>query len=126
MYKNLEQLLAARELTEVPLTIEAIREAMNKDREELVTDGNSEFVRRFDDLRKCTDIQCSSGNYDCNEYMYGMANGLILALHIMQGSLDTNVPYMEKPAKWIDSNTSATPVSGTQRKLGDGTAAHVR
>jgi len=43
------------------------------------TAGRNEFTDRLADLTKIKEIQCSKGNYDFNEYMRGMANGLILA-----------------------------------------------
>ena len=39
---------------------------------------------KIERLKNITKIQCSKGNYDYNEYMRGMANGLILALVIME------------------------------------------
>ena len=41
---------------------------------------------RVENLKDITKIQCSPGNYDCDEYMRGMANGLILAVSIMEES----------------------------------------
>ena len=35
-------------------------------------------------LKEAKEIQCSKGNYDQGEYMRGLANGLILAEHIME------------------------------------------
>lgn len=35
--------------------------------------------QRIEDLKKIVDIQCSDGNWNCDEYMRGMANGLLLA-----------------------------------------------
>jgi len=39
---------------------------------------------RINSLRNITDIQCTKGNYTYDDYMRGMANGLILALSIME------------------------------------------
>jgi len=36
-------------------------------------------------LKQLTEIQCSKGNYDYDEYMRGMANGMILAVATMEG-----------------------------------------
>lgn len=41
--------------------------------------------RRVRQLTELTDIQTSKGNFDVNEYMRGLANGLILALATMKG-----------------------------------------
>ena len=44
-------------------------------------------------------VQASNGNYDCNEYMWGLANGLILALSIVTGQMPE---YLDKPERWLD------------------------
>lgn len=49
--------------------------------------------KRLKDLKNICDIQCSEGNFDVNEYMRGMANGLILAVSIFEG---TDPKYIEE------------------------------
>jgi len=44
------------------------------------------------DLRNVTRIACSPGNADANDYLLGMANGLILALAILD---DKEPEYIE-------------------------------
>ena len=41
---------------------------------------------RVEDLKSITKVQCAEGNFDHGEYMRGLANGLILALSVMEGS----------------------------------------
>ncbi|MER8380698.1 hypothetical protein [Mesorhizobium sp. M1399] len=55
-----------------------------------------EVLKRIDDLKKVTDIAVQPGNADADEYMRGMANGLILAVATMDG---TEPAYIEPPAK---------------------------
>ena len=43
----------------------------------------AELERRMANLKDATKVQCQKGNYDTNEYMRGMANGLKLADGIM-------------------------------------------
>lgn len=43
------------------------------------------MTERLKQLENVTKIQCSKGNFDQDEYMRGMANGLILARAIMNG-----------------------------------------
>lgn len=50
-------------------------------------------MTRLENLKSCKNIQCSKGNYDQNEYMRGMANGLILAEAIME---DKEPKYKEE------------------------------
>lgn len=41
------------------------------------------WSQRIDQLIHVMNLQCSEGNWDTSEYMRGLANGLILAYHIM-------------------------------------------
>lgn len=52
-------------------------------------------------LKEITKTQCSKGNYDFDPYMHGMANGLILALSIIE---NTEPEYMEAPNRWLYRN----------------------
>jgi hypothetical protein len=55
--------------------------------------------QRIADLNNVVAIQCSAGNYDVGEYMRGMANGLLLAQHIICGKYGTEVKYLKEPKK---------------------------
>jgi hypothetical protein len=52
----------------------------------LLMKAGFDTLRKIESLKSCTDIATSKGNYDVSDYMLGMANGLILALAIMQGT----------------------------------------
>jgi hypothetical protein len=52
--------------------------------------------RRVDTLDKIVDSATHPGNYDCNEYMLGMANGLLLAQATMW---DRDVKYLTTPTE---------------------------
>lgn len=54
-------------------------------------------------LREVTKTQCSDGNWNANSYMHGMANGMILALAIMD---DVEPEYLDKPEQWEDDKTN--------------------
>ena len=56
-----------------------------------------------DGFRELVEIQCSTGNWNYSPYMYGMANGMILALHIMEGS-EGLVPYLDAPETWLEGS----------------------
>lgn len=43
-----------------------------------------EYSPRIDKLKRITSVALTPGNFDYNEYMCGMANGLILALSVME------------------------------------------
>ena len=43
-----------------------------------------EYQHKSENLINVRDIQCTDGNWGANEYMRGMANGLILAVAIME------------------------------------------
>lgn len=53
-------------------------------------------IEKLDDV---TAIAVSPGNYDCNPYMHGMANGLLLAQAIMK---DKEVAYLDQPGVWLN------------------------
>lgn len=50
-------------------------------------------------LDEVTAMATSVGNYNCNAYMLGMANGLLLAQAIMH---DREVEYLSAPEMWLD------------------------
>ncbi len=57
---------------------------------------NYDIAQRLDDLKSVLEIQCSKGNFDQSEYMRGMANGLILAWHIIREPYGSDVPYLNE------------------------------
>lgn len=68
---------------------------------------NYDIGQRLADLRNIVEIQCSKGNYDTSEYMRGMANGLLLAWHIIREPYGSTVPYFEEPAA-LDAGKGTT------------------
>ena len=52
-------------------------------------------------LRKLLVVQCASGNWDCNPYMHGMANGMILSLSLFD---DKRPEYLNPPEVWLDND----------------------
>jgi len=54
--------------------------------------------QRLEDLRSLTKISSSVGNYDANDYLHGMANGLILALATMENKYGADVGFLSKPS----------------------------
>lgn len=55
--------------------------------------------KALSDLKNCRDIQCSDGNWNYSEYMWGMANGLILAIANIDGK---DPEYLDKPDQWLE------------------------
>ena len=51
-------------------------------------------------LKDLTNLQCSSGNWDYDRYMHGMANGMILALSILT---DKEPIFLERPDEWLSN-----------------------
>lgn len=65
----------------------------NKDQAELTI-----LRKSVETLRDMKDVQCNSGNWNYDEYMHGMANGMIFALSLF----DNKRPeYLEAPDKWL-------------------------
>jgi len=50
------------------------------------------------DLNDVIKIQCSHGNYNYDPYMWGLANGLIMAKSLVTGK---EPEFIEKPRKWL-------------------------
>lgn len=59
-------------------------------------------------LRDLVQVQSAHGNWNCNPYMMGLANGLILALSLFDGG---EPKYLSAPEKWLDDlpKTSEQP-----------------
>ena len=65
----------------------------------MMQDNNmNEAAEKIKDL---IDIQKLNGNYNCNEYMYGMLIGLECAYYNLLGE---KAKFTEKPEKWLDDN----------------------
>ena len=56
------------------------------------------------DLRGITETQCSSGNWDYDPYMHGMANGMILALATLEGK---DPVFKDAPDVWLADKPDA-------------------
>lgn len=72
--------------------------------------------KRVENLNDVLKIQCGQGNWNCNEYMWGMANGLILAMSIFT---DNNPQYLKKPEKWLDDLPRSKPTVQGEEALSD-------
>lgn len=58
-----------------------------------------ELQRIKSDLDDVIKVQCYPGNYDSNAYMFGLANGLILARSVITGEMPE---YMDAPEQYLD------------------------
>ena len=54
------------------------------------------FNKRIENLQNIIKIQCSRGNWDYDSYMQGLANGLLLAEHIILGK-EGDIEFKEAP-----------------------------
>lgn len=63
----------------------------------------------LEQLEAATAIQTSDGNWNCDPYMHGMANGMIFALACMKGQEPV---YLEAPKVWLkDVKLTDAPTS---------------
>ena len=62
----------------------------------LIQYGPLEEVKQ--QLKKVKEISCSEGNWNYDPYMHGMANGLILALAIVENK---DPVYLKAPDVWL-------------------------
>lgn len=53
--------------------------------------------KRLETLKDVTETQCSPGNWDFDPYMQGMANGMLLAVAIMEGK---DPEFKSAPLRW--------------------------
>jgi hypothetical protein len=51
-------------------------------------------------------IQCSNGNWNANPYMHGYANGLILALSVLE---DKEPKFLEAPQQYLNEAEALVP-----------------
>lgn len=62
--------------------------------------NEQQLEQRLETLRKLVEVQCGDGNWNFNAYMMGLANGLLLAEHIISGR-DGDVCYKDTPREWL-------------------------
>jgi hypothetical protein len=62
--------------------------------------------KEVDALRNLVKVQCSDGNWNYSEYMHGMANGMILALSVIEG---TEPKFLEAPKEWLENKSTQGP-----------------
>ena len=60
----------------------------------------------LEQLEECRKIQCSKGNWDYDDYMFGFANGLILAEALMKNE---EPEYLQRPEKFITKEDGCAP-----------------
>lgn len=62
--------------------------------------------KRIKDLEDLLAVQCSNGNWNYDTYMMGLANGMILAHHIITGKEGTP-PYKSEPKQWLSDRPAS-------------------
>jgi len=62
---------------------------------------------RINSLEEITGIQCSDGNWNCDPYMHGMANGMILSLSTITGK---EPEFLEAPSRWLNAKIEAKKI----------------
>lgn len=60
---------------------------------------NYAIDQRISDLKSTVEAACVPGTVDYDDYMRGMANGLLLAWTIMHEPYGKEVPYFDVPIK---------------------------
>jgi len=88
----------------VPMTeLESINDALQKSGQR-----NDDMEIRLQSLRELVDVQCSSGNRDCDPYMHGMANGMILAQSVVDDEITGEPDFKQAPDKWLSHKVSTS------------------
>ncbi len=81
---------------------------------------------RIEQLKNMVDIQSQNGTWNYDEYMFGLANGLILAHHTMthkvrSGPNQNEPPFLSKPKRWLKNRkVKAVAVAGKPSPQGRG------
>jgi hypothetical protein len=60
---------------------------------------NKKEKETLEKLRQLCEVATSNGNYDCNEYLHGMANGMLFALSMFEGTVPQ---FLEAPRVYLD------------------------
>lgn len=81
------------EYVEISVPIKRLMEMLKED-----GDMGEEFNKMIDKIESMVKIQTTDGNWNYDPYMYGMANGLTLALATIKG---VEPEFLDAPEKWI-------------------------
>lgn len=65
-----------------------------------MTDKTTNDQKSIQKLRELTKLQCSDGNWNYNNYMHGMANGMIFALSLFDG---VEPIFLDAPPEWLEA-----------------------
>lgn len=81
-------------------------------KERLMTE-TTELQEKIERVRDVFKIQGENGNWNCNQYMHGLYNGLALALSILE---DKEPEYRAAPKEWLDDRkpVDGLPIEGAQ------------
>lgn len=60
--------------------------------------NNNELERLRKDIDALIKIQCSDGNWNCDSYMHGLANGMLLIQAMVNG---VTPDYLSAPTFWL-------------------------
>jgi hypothetical protein len=88
-----------------PMTKKKIREAtVGKLTMKQVLDVCAQLMAGASASRELLKIQCSSGNWDTDPYMHGMANGMILVISTVLGE---DPEFLDAPERWKGTDVIA-------------------
>ena len=70
------------------------------------------YAKMVETLKEMTAVQCNDGNWNYDAYMHGMANGMIFALSLFEGS---QPEFLPPPETWVkDTPNNEKPVCVTE------------
>ena len=72
---------------------------------------NETMTERLASFQGLLDVQCSDGNWDFDPYMFGMANGMILAAAMMRGE---DPKYLDAPKEWGSDKGVSLPLDPSE------------
>lgn len=59
---------------------------------------NEDIKENLEAVQDLLNIQLMDGNWNCDPYMHGMANGMILCMSILRGEVPK---FLDAPEEWI-------------------------
>ena len=63
--------------------------------------SSDQLAKRIRDIKEVTKIQCTDGNWNYDPYMQGLANGLIMAVALLEAK---EPRFFSRPKNWLHNN----------------------
>ena len=73
----------------------------------LLDDAIKAYEQQLESTQDIVNVQCNDGNWNCDSYMHGMANGMLVVQSMFT---DRDPVFLEAPEIWLsDSESESAP-----------------